>query len=76
MVVNGVQHPPGSFAIGADVSSDDLLAYIIPPPTANVGSSSLNNGWAILQKLYATRDGIFQVRTNERRFLHVIDRIQ
>ena len=44
----------------SDFSNEDLSAYIIPPPPANVGSTS-NNGLAILQKLYAAREGIFQV---------------
>lgn len=48
----------------SDFSSEDLSAYIIPPPPANV-SSSANNGLAILQKLYAAREGIFQVMREE-----------
>ena len=48
----------------SDFSNDDLSAYIIPPPPANVGTTS-NNGLAILQKLYAAREGIFQVMREE-----------
>lgn len=40
--------------------NEDFSAYIIPPPPANIGTSS-NNGMAILQKLYEAREGIFQV---------------
>ena len=47
-----------------DFSSEDLSAYIIPPPPANVGSSS-SNGLAILQKLYAAREGISQVMRDD-----------
>lgn len=45
-------------------NGDDLSAYIIPPPPANVTASS-NQGLAILQKLYAAREGIFQVMNEE-----------
>ena len=41
-----------------DFAGDDLSAYIIPPPPANTGA---NANMAILQKLYAAREGIFQV---------------
>ena len=41
--------------------NDDLSAYIIPPPPLNVGNATANNGLAILQKLYAAREGISQV---------------
>jgi hypothetical protein len=45
-------------------NNDDLSAYIIPPPPANVATTS-NNGLAILQKLYAAREGIFQVMNDD-----------
>ena len=41
--------------------NDDLSAYIIPPPPVNVGNATANNGLAILQKLYAAREGVSQV---------------
>lgn len=41
--------------------NDDLSAYIIPPPPLNVGNVTANDGMAILQKLYAAREGISQV---------------
>ena len=41
--------------------NDDLSAYIIPPPPINVGNVTSNDGLAILQKLYAAREGISQV---------------
>ena len=47
-----------------DFSSEDLSAYIIPPPPANASNTS-NNGLVILQKLYAAREGIFQVMREE-----------
>ncbi|KAI9562022.1 hypothetical protein GHT06_012987 [Daphnia sinensis] len=53
-----------SQAGSGDFSSDDLSAYIIPPPPANASNSS-NNGLVILQKLYAAREGIFQVMREE-----------
>lgn len=62
--------PPGggnkssSQAGSGDFSSDDLSAYIIPPPPANASNAS-NNGLVILQKLYAAREGIFQVMREE-----------
>ena len=49
---------------GSLFNNDDLSAYIIPPPPANVATTS-NNGLAILQKLYAAREGIFQVMNDE-----------
>lgn len=55
----------GSDPSAADFSSEDLSAYIIPPPPANLGNSSADNGLAILQKLYAAREGIFQVMRDE-----------
>ena len=57
----GSKPPPQATGQGtSDFSSDDLSAYIIPPPPANA-SNSANNGLAILQKLYAAREGISQV---------------
>lgn len=58
--------PPTSEATAAgergDFAGDDLSAYIIPPPPANPAASA---NLAVLQKLYAAREGISQVMRDE-----------